>query len=321
MIHITRKHPDSNAEPVLTSLKKTNISFGGNASDESVRKTSFGRGPKGEEGNNVLDTMNETIGKMIKFRRQLDELVPESRCFDPFNCFVPPSGSQPIELGQAFFDWLCSNDFTPETDPCGHLILGFESYVCSQCLVHMPLSFYGTRGTNRIIRSYHRCNQKRLIEVKSLSDEERDVEMFRLRIAAPDKMHEAIKHWCTKNNSPYVNAVKLQSVPNNSNDFTSYVTGDHDWLRSVMKGTRLLLDDNQLKKFLFLTGGKTYVSFSIMIKQGDSEITESYFMTLSKERCPHVVFYVENPEIAALQVPRCLSIAGDFTLYSQEEKT
>jgi hypothetical protein len=143
-------------EPVLTaSLTEANNSFGGIARNESIYRTPFGRGPKAGQGNNALDTMNETMGKMIKFKRRLDELVPESRCFDPFNCFVPPSSSQPIALGQVFFDWLCSNDFTPETDPFRDLILGFESYVCSQCLVHMPLSFYGTRGTNGITRCYH----------------------------------------------------------------------------------------------------------------------------------------------------------------------
>jgi hypothetical protein len=316
IIHIARKHPGSNVEPVLTSLKKANSSFGGNARDESIYRTSFGHGPKAGEVNNALDTMNETMGKIIKFKRQLDELVPESRCFNPFNCIVPPSSLQSIELGQAYFDWLCSNDFTPETDPCRHLTLGFESYICSQCLGYMPLSFYGTRGTNNIIRSYHRCDQIRLSEVKSLSDEVKDVEELKLQTAAPDKMHRAIKEWWTNNNSPYVVAVKLRSVPTNSYDFTSLVTGDYDWLRSAMQGTRLLLDDNQLREFLFLTGGNTYVSFSIIIKQGDSKMIESYFVTLSKEQCPPVVFYVENPQIPPIRVPRCLSIGGDFTLYS-----
>jgi hypothetical protein len=310
---MARKHPGSNVEPVLSPLRETNNSFREIARDESIYRTSFGRGPKAGEGNDALDTMNETVGKIIKFKRQLDELVPESRYFDPFNCVVPPSSLQSFQLGQAYFDWLCSNDFTPETDPCRHLTLGFESYICSQCLVHMPLSFYGTRGTNKIIRSYHRCNQIRLREVKSLSNEVKDVEELKLQIAAPEKMHKAIKEWWT--NSPYVSAVKLRSVPRNSYDFTSLVTGDYDWLRSAMQGMCLLLDDNQLREFLFLTRGNTYVSFSIIIKQGDSKMIESYFVTLSKEQCPFL-FYVENPQIAPIRVPRCLSIGGDFTLYS-----
>jgi hypothetical protein len=314
IIHIARKHPRSSAKPVLTPLRETNNSFKEMARDESIYRTSFGRGPKAGEGNDALDTMNETMGKIIKFKRQLDELVPESGYFDPFNCIVPPSSLQPFQLGQAYLDWLCSNDFAPLTDPCRHLTLGFESYICSQCLVHVPLSFYGTRGTNKIIRSYHRCNQLRLNEVKNLSDEEKNVERFKLQIAAPEKMHKAIKEWWTNNNSPYVSAVKLRSVPRNSYDFTSLVTGD--WLRSAMQGMCLLVDDNQLREFLFLTRGNTYVSFSIIIKQGDSEIIESYFVTLSKEQFPPAVFYVENPQIAPLQVPKCLPIGGDFTLYS-----
>jgi hypothetical protein len=60
----------------------------------------------------------------------------------------------------------------------------------------------------------------------------------------------------------------------------------------------------------------TYVSFSIIIKQGDSKMIESYFVTLSKGQCPPAIFYVENPQIAPIRVPRCLSIVGDFTLYS-----
>jgi hypothetical protein len=97
IIHIARKHPGSNVEPVLTSLRKANSSSGGNVRDESIYRTSFGRGPKAGEGNNALDTMNETMGKIIKFKRQLDELVAESRSFNPFNCIVPPSSLQPFE--------------------------------------------------------------------------------------------------------------------------------------------------------------------------------------------------------------------------------
>jgi hypothetical protein len=183
----------------------------------------------------------------------------------------------------------------------------------------MPLSFYGTKGTNKVIRSYHRCNQKRLSEVESLSEEEKDVERFKMQISAPDIMHKAVKEWWTKNNGPYVTAVKLQSVPSNSYDFTSHAAGNFDWLRSAMQGMCPLLDDNQLKEFLFLTGGNTYVSFSIIIIQGNSEIIESYFMTLTKEQHPSVIFYVENPQIAPLRVPKCLSIGGEFTLYSGRE--
>ncbi|MDQ4014059.1 MAG: hypothetical protein M3146_10100, partial [Thermoproteota archaeon] len=101
IIHIARKHPGSGAEPVLTtSLRETNSSFRGKVSYESVYKTSFARGSNAEGVNYTLDTMNETMSKMIKYWRQLDELVPEPRCFDPFNCYVPPSGSQPFQLGQ-----------------------------------------------------------------------------------------------------------------------------------------------------------------------------------------------------------------------------
>ncbi len=250
IIHIARKHPGSGAEPVLTtSVREDNSSFRGKVRNESVCKTSFGRWPKAGDDNNTLDTMNETMSKMIKYWRQLDELVPEPRCFDPFNCYVPPSGSQPFQLGQTHFDWLCSSDFNPKTDPFSHLTVGFESYICSQCLVHMPLSFYGTRGTNKIIRSYHRCNQKRLSEVECLSEEEKDVERFKLQIAAPDKMHKAIKEWWIKNNSPYLTAMKLRSVPSNSYDFTSLFTGDYDWLHSAMQGICLRLDDNQFREF------------------------------------------------------------------------
>jgi hypothetical protein len=319
IIHIARKHPGSNVEPILTtSLRETNSSFVENASDERIYRTSFG--PKAGEGNNALDTINETLGKMIKYKRQLVELVPDSMCFDPFNHVIPPSELQSIQLGQAYFDWLCSSEFTPEKDPLRHLTLVFESYICSQCLVHMPLSFYGTRGSTKIIRSYHRCNQSRLGEVKNLSDEEKYVERFILQIATPDKMLKAIKEWWTDNNSPYVIAVKLRSIPTNSYDFTN-IGGVYDWLHSAMQGVCLLLDDNQLREFLFITGGNTYVSFSIIIRQGDSEIIESYFVTLSKEQYLPVIFYVDNPPIPPLRAPRCLSTGGNFTLYSAEEKT
>jgi hypothetical protein len=183
----------------------------------------------------------------------------------------------------------------------------------------MPLSFYGTKGTKKIIRSYHRCNQITLGEVKSLSDKEKYIHSFKLQIAVPDKMLKAIKEWWTDNNSPYVIAVKLRSIPTNSYDFTSHIGEVYDWLHSAMQGVRL--DDNQLSEFLFLTGGNTYVSFSIIIRQGDSEIIESYFVTLSKEQYPPVIFCVDNPPIPQLRAPRCLSIGGNFTLYSAEEKT
>jgi hypothetical protein len=56
-------------EPVLTSLIKANSSFVGNSREESIYRTSFGRGPKAGEGNDALDTMNYTMDKIIKFKR------------------------------------------------------------------------------------------------------------------------------------------------------------------------------------------------------------------------------------------------------------
>jgi hypothetical protein len=120
-----------------------------------------------------------------------------------------------------------------------------------------------------------------------------------------DTMQNAIKHWWTGGKSPYLIAKKLQSVPRNSYDFTSELKQGCEWLNRVIRDEIILLDDEQLEKFLFLSNGNSYVTFQIW--QGDLQVCQSYFMTLSKEPALPFDSIIENPEIPPFIPPKLLA--------------
>jgi hypothetical protein len=321
-VHLVRKHHALGEAIKITSSTQTNSRFSRRAIDENIvgnhaintpheqyRPSFFIRGLNGEN-NNPLDMTIEWLGKMSEYCR----LVPRPRP-DSFNWSSPVMNMFPSQFSQGFLYQLGSMEFTAKTEPIRHMIVGYESYICDRCLVNAPLSFCGMSGADEVARSYHRCNQKRMREIEGLSKQDRDSERFQLYISRPEEIHKAIKELWTEGKSPYLIAVKLSSIPRNSYDFTSLLGQGYKWLHRAIQGKSIPLDESQLKEFLFQTNGNTYVSFSIAIKQGNSDMIESYFMTLSKERSLPFPFYVENPPIPPLR------LNASLTLTPWKEKT
>jgi hypothetical protein len=303
-VHLVRKHHALGEAIKITSLTRTNSRFSRRAIDENIawnhainkpheqyRPSFFIRGLNGEN-NNPLDMTIQWLEKMSEYCR----LVPRPRP-DSSSWSSPVTNMLPSQFSQGFLDQLGSMEFTAKTEPIQHMVVGYESYICDRCLVDAPLSFCGMSGAGEVVRSYHRCNQKRMREIQRLSKQDRDCERFQLYISRPEEIHKAIKELWTEGKSPYLIAVKLSSIPRNSYDFTSLLGRGYKWLHRAIQGESIPLDKSQLKEFLFQTNGNTYVCFSIAIKQRDSDMIESYFMTLSKERSLPFPFYVENPPI------------------------
>ena len=125
-------------------------------------------------------------------------------------------------------------------------------------------------------------------------------------------MQNAIKDWWTGGKSPFLIAKKLQSVPRNSYDFTSELKQGWEWLNRVTRDEIILLDDEQLAKFLFLSKGNSYATFHIW--QGDLQVCQSYFTTLSKEPALPFDSIIDNPEIFPFNPPLNVCLSPDQTL-------
>ena len=52
------------------------------------------------------------------------------------------------------------------------------------------LPFGGAKGSDKIFRMEHHCNQKRLLEIERFTEEEKAAELARLRISRPELMRK-----------------------------------------------------------------------------------------------------------------------------------
>jgi hypothetical protein len=246
-----------------------------------------------------FEITNELMRGAREYIRLLDEIAPPRQASPgPFNRYSPVPNTTPYQFNHQFLKYV---DF------------GYESYICPECLINDALPFGGVKGSTKIIKTEHRCNQKRLVEIERFTEEVKAAEFARLRLARPETMREEIKKLWTEGRSLYLIAVKIPYFPSTSYNFTYLYNQDCAWLHEAIKG-KTTLDDDQLKEFLIYSQGNSYVSFCIARRLGGSEIIESYFMTLSREPSLFTPFYIENPKNSELQAPRHYSMLGNLAL-------
>jgi hypothetical protein len=191
---------------------------------------------------------------------------------------------------------------------------GYESYICPSCLINDALPFGGVKGSEKIIKTEHRCNRKRLADIERLTEEDRATELVRLYTSRPKTMREEIKKLWTEGRNLYLIAVKIPYISRTSYNFTYLYKQNCVWLHEAIKDKTISLDDYQLNEFLSYSQGNSYVSFCIARRLEVSEIIESYFMTLCSEPSLSTPFYMENREISELEVPQHYSILGNLAL-------
>jgi hypothetical protein len=199
----------------------------------------------------------------------------------------------------------------------GH-ISGYERYICRRCLATSPLPFIVIKDTGELIRTEHRCHPVTITRVQNLTEDRKNRMFFQQNKSSIDTMQNAIKDWWTGGKSPYLIAKKLQSVPRNSYDFTSELKEGWEWLNRVTRDEIILMDDEQLEKFLFLSNGNSYVTFHIW--QGDLQVCQSYFTTLSKEPALPFDSIIENSEIPPFNPPLNVWLSPDQTLIQLEKE-
>jgi hypothetical protein len=65
------------------------------------------------------------------------------------------------------------------------------------------LPFGGAKGSDKIFRMEHQCNQKRLLEIERFTEEDKAAELARLRISRPELMRKEIKKLWTLGRNLY----------------------------------------------------------------------------------------------------------------------
>jgi hypothetical protein len=255
------------------------------------------------------------LHEFLEIESLLDKLIPRE---GPQPLQMPMYASNSFPTFEEFLDILTSLSFTPKTDPLRQHIMGYECYICSRCLVTSPLSFIVIKDTGKVFRTEHRCHPVAIARVEKLTENEKNRTFLYQYISSNDTMSRAIKNEWIDGKSPYLIAKKLQSVPRNSYDFTSELEHGSEWLNRVTRDEIILLDDEQLAKFLFLSNGNSYVTFHIW--QADLQVCQSYFATLSKEPSLPFDSIIENPEIFPFNPPLNVCLSPDQTLIQLEKE-
>ena len=140
----------------------------------------------------------------------------------------------PPQLNKGIPDQPGSKEYTPRTDPFRHMIIGYENYICNQCLVTVPLPFFGIKGSHEVSRSWHVCNLKIISKIERLSREEKNKERLNLYVSMP-KFKEIKEGW-TDGKSLYLAFGMLSWIPSSSYEFTFLLEQGREWLRKAIPG-------------------------------------------------------------------------------------
>jgi hypothetical protein len=295
-VHLRRKHDDI-GEPI--EIMPSRMQYASRLVPEIPLPHSF-VSAHARKNSSPFEIINESMRGACEYIRLLDEIAPPRQTSqDSFGWYSPVSNTTPYKFDHQFLKYV---DF------------GYESYICPECLINDALPFGGVTGSDEIIRTEHRCNQKRLVEIERFTEDVKTAELARLRTSIPETMRKAINKLWTEGRNLYLIAVKIPYVSSTSYNFTNLYKQDCAWLHEAIEGKTISLDDDQLKEFLSYSQGNSYVSFCITIRLGGFEIIESYFMTLSKEPFLFAQFYIENPKVLALQVPNHYYTLGNLAL-------
>lgn len=275
-VHLIRKH-----HGVGSPLQNNRDERSSGALNKYSSKRVF---PFAEGQKNFYDT--RPVGHFLK---SLHEILEIESLFDKLS---PRGGPHPLQMH------MCASNSSPTFE--GH-VSGYERYICRRCLVTSPLSFIVIKETGELFRTEHRCHPVTIARVQNLTEDRKNRMFLQQNKSSIDTMQNALKDWWTGGKSPYLIAKKLQSIPRNSYDFTSELKQGWEWLNRVTRDEIILLDDEQLAKFLFLSNGNSYVTFHI--RQGDLQVYQSYFTTLSKEPALPFDSIIENSELPPFNPP------------------
>lgn len=170
-------------------------------------------------------------------------------------------------------------------------IVGFRSHMCKECISINPLPLFAFPETNTsLLDIVHKCDEKRISEIMSLTELERHKKGKEIFPEFPKEMSKAIQTLWINHTDPYLLALKLEKPSSNAYDITRLVDDTDRWLYRSIKRGAVVLEQNELEDFLFLAFGNTFCEVQLVRGHGELAKQEAYLLVLSRDSKLHSLF-------------------------------
>jgi hypothetical protein len=223
---------------------------------------------------NPIDRSLEFLRKFAEFKQLKEEIssMPRRESYSSFNglslCF---NGYPTSEAGKPF-----SFPLEPKFENLD--VIGYNGYVCQNCLIAHPLRIYKDRYNSVLypIQTGHSCNMERLVEVQQHKVEKENVLLDLYRKELPLVMFTAIREWTT--NQTRLIAVEVSGIVDGCKLVT--VSNLKPWVSRATRERVTLLTDEELKDFISVVKDRTYAYFKIQNDEMDQKSSKIFFVSI-----------------------------------------
>jgi hypothetical protein len=157
-------------------------------------------------------------------------------------------------------------------------VIGYNGYVCGNCLIVHPLRIYKDRynPVRNPIQTGHYCDMESLLEIQQHKVEKENVLFDLYRNELPLVMFRAIKDWTT--NQTRLMAMEVSRIVDGCKLVT--VSNLKRWVSRAIRERVTLLTDEELKDFISIVKDRTYAYLKIQNNEMDQNSSKIFFVSI-----------------------------------------
>jgi hypothetical protein len=218
--------------------------------------------------NDLLDTWLQKLRKWAEIKRLTEELSPEQKqkpYFYPYNGAVYQS-----DMHQSFQSSIRMEDLE---------IIGYEGYVCKECLTAYPLAIYRHKfQTAKVIHTKHVCYNGRKLEIQEGQQKVNQVSILTnlFKNELPKLMLRSVREW-TRGRAILM-ATDIPSPTNGSHQFI--ICGEKQWATRAIKAGSTVLTDDELSEFINIVKDCTAAYFKVQDNEMHRNSGKALFMCI-----------------------------------------
>jgi hypothetical protein len=217
--------------------------------------------------NDPLDAWLQKLRRWTEIKRLMEELS-FSTMQQPY--FFPYNG--------AIYQPHMYQNFQPPIKMEDLEIIGYEGYVCKECLTPDPLAiFCHTYQKNRIIRSKHICNNRRKLEIQGKQQKNEISILANLYMnELPKLMLRYVREW-TKGKA-ILAAAELSAPHDSSREII--ISIEKQWANRAIRDGCTVLTDDELADFINTVTDYTGAYFKVQDNEMDKNSGKVFCMCI-----------------------------------------
>jgi hypothetical protein len=223
------------------------------------------------EDKSIFDRPLVMLRKVAELKRLQNEILSMTGSREPYNRFNGyPSGARN------------ASSSLPQPKIEDLVVIGYNGYVCRDCLIAHPLSIYKDKSntTLNLIQTRHRCYMERLMEIPAQILDKEHVLSDLYENQLPAEMLGAVRRWT--NNQCTLNAIEISTLTDGFSLIA--VSNRKQWITRAINERVTHLTDNELKDFISTARNRTYALLKIQDDEINQNSSKVFFASLASGR-------------------------------------